>query len=584
MKIQAIEINHVLGVKQVKVATPSPVTLFTGGNKQGKSSIAESIRMVFGADPVRVKYKKQYGELVNDEAKKGRALVEADNGDQHMIELPSGKTSGDFSKDFALPFVLDPELIARMDEKQRRAFFFQLSGVAIKPKDVADKLKARGRQEELIKRVVPMLTGGFPGAAEYAAKQGTEAKGAWRELTGETYGAEKADVWEPLAPVQVDEKALAEAEGKLADLEKQRDALQQSMGALNSAHAQYQKSLQDYEQNKVLAGKVDSWAAQLEQQTKERDELAKKLELAQALAQNKPRSGLVHDLAVALNLFVSEVGDMASKEAAAAAEAALSSYVGQHGQIDTESDPAAAAEAARNLPKLEESYSMMVRAVANCEKQLAMAKSAAEQGLTLPSEPASKDEIAQQLSSIDAQISAHADSMADMQAAKKQAAENETLKKRADDLHQQVLNWIEIAKDLAPAGIPSEYLGQAIGPVNSRLEQSQADTGWSLCKVDEDMNFRYGGRVYELLSESEKWRTQVMLAEAIAHISGLRMFIADRFDVLEPSARSQFLGWLDTLAVEGDIDSVIALGTLANAPKGLTDSFNSFTVQDGLIV
>lgn len=583
MKITAIEITNILGVKEISVSTPAPVTLFTGGNRQGKSSIAESLRMVFGADPVRVKYKKEYGEIVHDGAKKGRAMIVDQDGNQHMAEMPSGKRSADFSQDFALSFVLDPELITAMDAKQRRAFFFQLSNVSVKPKDVGDRLKSMGRKEELIKRVLPMLTGGFPGAADYAAKQATEAKGSWREVTGETYGEEKADVWEPVAAVPVDENALVQAEAKHDEISKERDAVIKSLGALAASHTSYQNSLQQYEQNKALAGKVDSLTAQLDQQIKERDDLAAKVETATSLAQNKPRSGLVHDLARSLNALVSEVGDMASKETMQDIESCLAAYVAQYGAIVEEVDAEAAEKAARDLPKLEDAHSMMVRAVKNCESQLAMAKAAAEANQSPPVEPASKQDLESDLAKIDAVLAEHAEYMAEMKDAKRRAAENEKLKQRADELHQQVLNWLEIAKDLSPSGIPSEYLGQALDPVNKRLEQSQLDTGWNLCQVDADMNFRYGGRVYELLSESEKWRVQVMLAEAVAFISGLRMFIADRFDVLEPSARSEFLGWLDTLAVEGDIDTVIALGTLAKAPAGLTDSFNAFTVKEGMI-
>lgn len=586
MKIQAVEISSVLGIQEISVKTPAPVTLFTGGNGEGKSSLAECMRMAFGASPERVKLKKEYAQLVNEKtgAKKGRAVFEDDQGGQHMIELPSGKRSSDFSQDFALPYVLDPSQIPAMDAKQRRAFFFQLSNVSIKPKDVEAKLAARGRKADLIKRVSPMLTGGFPDAADYAAKQATEAKGAWRELTGETYGAEKADVWEPLAAVAVDEKALEKAEAKLADMNKSRDSIVKALGGLNSEHAHYQQRLQDFEKNKVLAGKVPSLKAQIEQQTKERDDLSVKLEQARSLAQNKPRSGLVHDLAQSLSLFVTEVGDMASKEALQGAERSLDAYVGQHGPLGDQVDPEAAEKAMRDLPKLEDAYSMMARAVSNCEKQLSAATAAAESEVGQPNPPASKSDIEAELSAADQAISDQVEAMAEMKDAKRREAENEALKKRADGLHQTVLNWLEIATDLGPAGLPSEYLGQALGPINKRLEQTCADTGWKSCAVDNDMEFRYGGRAYGQLSESEKWRVQVMLAESVASISGLRMFIADRFDVLEAKARSQFLGWLDTLAVEGEIDSVIALGTLTNPPKGLTDSFNSFTIKEGMIV
>ena len=44
MKIAHIAIDNLLGVAQVDVTVPTPVTVFAGENHAGKSSIREAIR------------------------------------------------------------------------------------------------------------------------------------------------------------------------------------------------------------------------------------------------------------------------------------------------------------------------------------------------------------------------------------------------------------------------------------------------------------------------------------------------------------------------------------------------------------
>jgi hypothetical protein len=81
-----------------------------------------------------------------------------------------------------------------------------------------------------------------------------------------------------------------------------------------------------------------------------------------------------------------------------------------------------------------------------------------------------------------------------------------------------------------------------------------------------------GQRDYRLLSESERWRVDAMIAEAIAHLSGMRIIVLDRFDVLDQHGRGELLGWLDVLADQKEIDTALVFGTLKEPPKGLPET------------
>lgn len=146
-----------------------------------------------------------------------------------------------------------------------------------------------------------------------------------------------------------------------------------------------------------------------------------------------------------------------------------------------------------------------------------------------------------------------------------------------------VAAWDGIGDALAPDGIPGEILAEALGPINERLAQSAADAAWPQAAIAPDMSITGAGREYRLLSESERWRVDAMLAEAVAHLSGARLLVLDRFDVLDPIGRSQLLGWLDVLADTGEIDTALVFGTLKALPTGLPSTIAAHWVENGVV-
>jgi len=83
-----------------------------------------------------------------------------------------------------------------------------------------------------------------------------------------------------------------------------------------------------------------------------------------------------------------------------------------------------------------------------------------------------------------------------------------------------------------------------------------------------------GTRPYDLACESEQWRADAILAAAIAKLSGLRLLLLDRFDVLEPDSRCALFDWL--IGMRDDFDTVVVAGTLKAPP--------SFAPEDGVQV
>ena len=151
------------------------------------------------------------------------------------------------------------------------------------------------------------------------------------------------------------------------------------------------------------------------------------------------------------------------------------------------------------------------------------------------------------------------------------------------NLHADVLDWTAIADALAPDNIPAELLAEALTPINERLTISSESAQWSDVTITRDIQVLFGGRDYALISESEKWRADAMIAEAVSHISGVKLLVLDRFDCLDAQGREDALYWLDDLAEDGEIDSCLIFGTLKGLPESLPQNISTHWIEGGVI-
>ncbi len=143
------------------------------------------------------------------------------------------------------------------------------------------------------------------------------------------------------------------------------------------------------------------------------------------------------------------------------------------------------------------------------------------------------------------------------------------LAERAQAAHRDVEGWCLLQAALSPTGIPSELLGTTLGPFNSLLASCGPST-WAPVQVDSDLDIAIGGRDYALCSESEQWRADAVLAEAIATRSGLDLIMLDRVDVLDVSSRGELLEWALEMAENGLQSILFATLKKPFAADGLT--------------
>lgn len=557
MKITNLKISNYCGLRHLDVKLQKPVLLVAGANAAGKSSLQDAVRMALMADLGRVGLKKDAHALIRDGADAASiSLVNAD-GDEYAVSInSSGKISDSQAgraADTVLPFLLDMTAFIKSDNNTRRQLLAEITRTVPTADVVTKRLYERGCESDKVALVSCLIPSGIEHACKHAKQQATEAKGAWRAITGETYGEKKADNWTCQVPA-VDQEADLAMKKELDELDALLDSnVRQLTLAEDNLSRESQNSIKR-NTYRDSAAKLERLEKKLAADRKDLCDWEEKLEAAKDKASGKPVP----------KLFSCPCCDAQLYHDIKRPDAALLQW-----QDDGHTpDP----EALAAIPQIENSVRLYSSAVANDKRDIEAAKQAAAMLASLPvaENVDNLQEIIRTLQQrisgiradkkrVEAEYAAHNAKMREViQAAGKTA--------KAAGFHADVMAWTKIAEALSPDGIPGELIAGALKPINDRLRQSAEDTGWMQVAIDADMNVTANGRPYALLSESEQWRCDAMITEAIALMSGQQMLMLDRMDVLDLPGRGECLAWLEILAENAEISTVIVCATLKAEP------------------
>jgi hypothetical protein len=564
MKIHHITISNYLGARAVDLTLTTPVTILAGKNAAGKSSLQEAIRHAMGGDAARVALKKDFKALMSDGASSSYATVATSEG-EFSIVLPSGK--GMHFDHGALPFVLDPARFARLDANERRGFLFGLFGLSPDGPAVVDALKARGCAAAKIDQVRPLLRAGFDAAAKEAQGKARDAKASWKTLTGgETWGKDKAAGWKASKPEETYSRdQIALAERLVAESDDSIARSNQQIGEARAKARQHAESAKRIDELKAKAAKLQAARIKLNLDQAELEEWTAKLATLPEPGSNKPAPHLYGCpcCGVALQIVGGEL---------------VKYELPEDGPLDPDIET--------KRKQWSDAVALYTRSVANDQRDIADAERAAQEIKDLEQRlgdaPPATERLEQTLAGHQADRKARAATLAQMFEANRLAQLADENTKKAAQAHADVMAWLAIADALAPDGIPAEMLASALGPINERLADAASMAEWVPITITRDMDILAGLRPYALLSESEKWRADAMIGAAIAELSGLRMLVLDRFDVLDAKGREDLIYWLDAMAAEGLLDTALVFGTMKALPAGLPETITPVWIEGGI--
>lgn len=547
MKISHIEIKNLFGIRELSLDTAAPVQLFAGPNGAGKSSIQNAVRLALVGAPSRVTLKKDYAAMIHDGAKKASVSVGVD-GASYGMDLPKGAASHIDNQ--YLPLVLEPSRFASMPADERRKILFGLSGVKIGADEVRARLKRRGCDLTRAEKIISLLRSGFPAACTQAKSYATEAKGAWRTVTGETYGSDKAEGWEPKVDALQDTSELPQLRDRLSALDGQIEEAQLEVGGLLALEKQRSEAI---EKRRELGEKCKDINRHLiamesaQRRVEEQEKVVERLTAASATEDHHDPIACPH------------CGGMVE-----IVDGALIEFAGRS-IFDAQPD----AQAAVKLKEHSDALEMLKRTLANKKAEYDASKAAQDRLAAIELPEVDQGAAQKARGAIDAKKQARADLVGEiklLEQAERDNAAAQDAGTQAAAHHEEVKAWLQLADAFDADGIPGEVLSEALGPINKRLQQGAVDTGWKQPRITAEMGIEADGRPYNLLSESEQWRVDAMLAESISFFSGLKAILLDRFDVLDLPARSALLNWMDWLTADGDLESALLFGTLKSCP------------------
>lgn len=565
MKLTHITAQNYLGASAVELPVTTPIVLLAGKNGAGKSSLQEAIRHAMGGDAARVALKKDFKALMSDGASSSYATVATSEG-EFSIVLPSGK--GMHFDHGALPFVLDPARFARLDANERRGFLFGLFNLSPDGPAVVDALKARGCAAAKIEQVRPLLRAGFDAAAKEAQAKARDAKAAWRATTGgDTWGKDKAAGWKASTPEETyTREQIKIAEGLVAESEASIAEANQQIGEARAKARQHAEAAKRIEELKAKATRLPALREKLTRDQADLNEWTAKLANLPEPGSSKPAPHLYGCpcCGVALQIVGGELVKYELPEA---------------GPLDPDIET--------KRKQWSDAVALYTRSVANDQRDIADAERAAQEIKDLEQRlgdaPPATERLEQALAGHQADRKTRAATLAQMFEANRQAQAASENTKKAAAHHADVMAWLAIADALAPDGIPAEMLSSALDPINERLTDFSSLAEWADVTITRDMDILAGGRPYALLSESEKWRADAMIGAAIAELSGLRLLVLDRFDVLDAKGREDLIYWLDAMAAEGLLDTALVFGTMKALPAGLPETITPVWIDSGVV-
>jgi len=570
MKLTHLSVQNFLGVRAVEVPLTKPITLFAGNNGAGKSSLRDAIVLALTAELGRVGLKKEAAQLITTGADCASIEVQTDAG-LYGVAIAANSRISDSLKGVetpaSLPYVLDGQRFAQLDPNDRRAFLFGLMGLSANSAEVRRRLLAKGLPEKYVEAVIPMLRAGFDAAHKSAQDKARDQKAIWRVLTGETYGEKKAATWQAQVP-DFDAAALDELKAKCEAMDGAIASANQRVGALQADH---QRSTDAAQRLEILKKKAAP-----------RDVLAEQLQADEAAV-------------VELTAKVNDARDARLSQDALPCPDCGSMLVIKDG-VFVHAGPLAKAseDDIEALPELERALARAELAVTSSKRYLAEAETAVKTVAELEAAAGpmpSEDELRkarEELATLRAERAAVEHRLNLLRQAQREASVAEEATTKARMAHEAVAAWVAIGDALAPDGIPGEILAEALTPLNDRLRTSADIAEWPQVLIQPDMSILAAGnksgtywRPYNLLSESEQWRVDAMVAEAISHLSGLRLLVLDRFDVLDLNGRGDLMAWLE--AIHSDIDTALIFGTLKALPAALPNCAASYWLENGSV-
>lgn len=485
--------------------TIDPIALVSGTNHSGKSSIAQAVAAALTRNPAIVDGVTKAGAevLLRDGEKRGRCTVGDESGSV-SANWPGASVSEDGTGPQASEIACG--LVSLVGMKPKDAAATLISAMDALPALEDLRTACPGVRPQMLDAVWSRIqSDGWDASAKRASERSASLKGAWEQVTGEKWGSQKGATWE----VTGHDASLNWTQA-VADAE---DAVEKAVANQAANEAEVQR-LRDH------VAKLPQFQQDLREAEAEEESIRRQIDALLAEADGLPQPQAAQQLAECPHCKGHLV--VISRTEVRVPESGLSDEENQQ-RADFVAAKRAAIDAMRGK------LSGAIDNRARFQMQLRQAQQAQQQLDAAPTGTVTAE-----------QVQVARDALAAARAGKQ--AEQRTL--QAATRHAEIVENNELVAALAPNGVRQTVLASKMAALRARLAEMSAAAGWPVVEIDDELRATLGGRIYGLLSESEKFRVRTVLQVALADLDGSDVVIVDAADILDKAGRNGLFGML----------------------------------------
>jgi hypothetical protein len=593
MKIQTIDIKNFLALEQVTLDLQAPINIIAGANEAGKSSIRDAIQWCLTGQARGLKTHQDQAYLIREGAKAAEVTITLVDG-QAIARKKTPKTPasiiGPVPDDQIMASILcDPlTFLSLPDDKRGEILFRLIPGLnpdpgKIKEVFIDQMLKAHGGVYECPDPE------GFHNLALMAASQGfkaAETEAITRRRIAKR-ARDEAKVEEPEARAVIGDKEFvlpdiqqADVEAGLSSIRAGRDKLLQKRGkveAQTNKLPEMEQELGALVSNPVEppeAGEIEEWQGALDINRPILEDLQKQVD---GLASGKaPRFYPVlcpefkgHDLPCPKAGVVALPGQEApNPEKVKKLKADLQEQTDQVARLEKGLEEAQAKQTAY------EDYNTKRQELA---AKVAKIKEQQEQAVATAG-------INEQITALDARIKVGYDLLDAVRDFWRQKESADVAAAKLTETEKEIALYDALAKALAPDGIPSQLIAEALEPFNKRLylASSYLFSEYEDCPLvlTQDLEV-YRQSPYACLSKSARYRAGICFQYVLAILAGARLLMIDEADILDPVNRAQLIDFL--LAVRLDFDTILVFATSDHGDPSPLPEIQVWWLEEGRI-
>lgn len=539
-----VEVKNFMGCEKAEVELDK-AALICGMNHQGKSSFLTALSSALTGEAVPFGLKKtDCGMLVKVGSTGASVKVQNDAFETVSINWPKAEISTDGKNPPATTkMAAGLESLVDMKEKERSEFIRELVKCNPTKKDLEEFLGERGcTNEKLIEKVWMFIEqDGFEASHKRACDTGRSLKNQWSDVTGEAYGSQKAETWQPSGwnsslidlSKETLETQLTAARAELEDM-----IARQAVDT--SKKEEYEKladetSLKVARDNaKICQDNIKSYEKELIEAENLRNKLSAKVE-----EQHCPHCGGLLKIVAGKVSILEEQPDNSEKISE------LNNKISELKESVKEYD-------AKYLK-----YYQEVRDRENAIAKLAEINKSGAGNVT----PLDIDKKRNQIKQIEDNIRAF-----------NEKAESDRLKNNIKE-NQLIIDALDMS------GIRKKSTEKGLDSFNANLEDVCMLAGWPKVYINRDMSIELDGRPYVLLSESEKYRVRITLQIAIAKLQKSDVIILDGAEILDKNGKNGMFKVLLQYKIKAFIGMMFS--DIAKVPNMGKFGIKSYWVEKG---